>query len=250
MKSHGITSYRERNHLLRALPLVEYDQLRPVLESVSLGSGDVLHQPNQPIEYVYFPQRSVLSVLTVMSDGEAVESVTIGQEGMLGIAVFLGATASSSRGIAQVPDTAVRVRTAEFQRLLPSLPALSEMLRSYAQVMIEQASQSVACNRLHALSARCARWLLTTHDRAEGQDFRLTQEFLANMLGVHRPAVSIAAGQLQKQGLIKYHRGAVTVVDRDGLEKTSCECYEMTEKSYRRLMGPMLRSVGREAGAN
>lgn len=243
MKSHGITSYRERNHLLRALPLVEYDQLRPVLESVSLGSGDVLHEPNQHIDYVYFPQRSVLSVMTVMADGEAVESVTIGHEGMLGIAVFLGAGSSSSRGIAQVPDSSARIRSADFIRLLPLLPALSEMLRSYAQVMIEQSSQSVACNRLHALSARCARWLLTTHDRAEGQEFHLTQEFLANMLGVHRPAVSIAAGLLQKAGLIKYHRGTVTVVDRDGLEKASCECYEMTELSYTRLMGPMLRSA-------
>ena len=242
MKSHGITSYRERNHLLRALPLVEYDQLRPVLESVSLASGDVLHQPHVPIEHVYFPQRSVLSILTVMSNGEAVESVTIGHEGMLGIPVFLGATASSSRGIAQVPDSASRIRSADFVRLLPSLPALADMLRAYAQVMIEQASQSVACNRLHALSERCARWLLTTHDRAEGQEFHLTQEFLANMLGVHRPAVSIAAGLLQKAGLIKYHRGTVTVVDRAGLEKASCECYEMTEKSYHRLLGPMLRS--------
>lgn len=249
MKSLGITSHRERNHLLRGLPLVEYDKLRPLLESVSLASGDVLHEPNVPIEYVYFPQRSVLSILTVLSDGEAVESVTVGHEGMLGMAIFLGAAETSSRGIAQVPDSAVRLTADDFRRLLPSLPALSEMLRLYAQVMIEQTAQSVACNRLHALSARCARWLLSTHDRAEGMEFRLTQEFLANMLGVHRPAVSIAAGALQKDGLITYHRGKVTVLNRPSLEAASCECYEMTERSYDRLMGPMLRTEVRAAAS-
>lgn len=224
------------NRLLAGLPREDYERLLPDLESVSLGFQEVLYKPDKPIPYVYFPTTGVVSLLTLMEDGLAIEIAAVGREGMIGLPVFLEATSMPGSACTQVPGTAVRIPAERFREAVQRSGSLQRVLHRYTQALLNQIARSAACNRLHPIGERCARWLLMTHDRAGSDQFPLTHEFLAQMLGVRRATVTVAAGMLQQAGLIRYRRGKITIADRLGLETASCECYEVIRKEFDRLL--------------
>ena len=225
------------NRLLAALPKAEYDRLRPHLQKVSLPLKDILYEANSSIPHVFFPLKGVVSLVIVMDGGFSLEVGVIGNEGMVGTPVFLGSHSSPTRAISQVPGEALRLETKVFQEEMKRGGVLYGLVQRYTQTMINQISQSTVCNHRHSVEKRMCRWLLMSHDRVGTNEFPLTHEFLAQMLGVRRPTVTAAAGILQKAGLISYHRGRVTVLDRNGLEAASCECYEVVAKELDRLLG-------------
>lgn len=224
------------NKLLAALSCEEYIRLSPNLEFISLPFKQCIYQPNELIEYVYFLNSGVASVLTVMKDGGTVEVATIGNEGMVGISVLLGSDCQKSEIIAQIPGDALRMKVEVFKSQVPPGSPLHKLLLRYTQALINMLTQSVTCNRLHSVEERCCRWLLLTHDRVDSDEFPLTQEFLSQMLGVRRASVSVVAAILQKAGLITYHRGKITILDRQGLEAGSCECYQIIKDDFDRLL--------------
>jgi CRP-like cAMP-binding protein len=227
----------ERNELLRALPPEAYARLLPHLEPVEIPSGHVLWRPDEPIHAVYFPRTVVCSLLTPLADESPVESATVGCEGMVGVPVVLGAGVTHSQALGQVPGAAARVDAGHFRTWLATADGARSLLLRYAQVLIEQTAQSVACNRKHEMDERCARWLLATHDRVGSDSFSLTHQFLAAMLGVRRASVTVAAGMLQQAGLIQYRRGQVTILDRARLEEASCECHRVVRELHTRVLG-------------
>jgi CRP-like cAMP-binding protein len=224
------------NRLLAALPRDEYDRLLPHLEKVSLPLRDILYEANGSIADVFFPLNGVVS-LVIMDHGFTLEVGVIGNEGVVGTPVFLGSDRSPTRAIAQIPGAALRMEAKVFQKEIRRVGALHELVQRYTQTMINQISQSIVCNRRHSAEKRMCRWLLMSHDRVGADEFPLTHEFLAQMLGVCRPTVTAVAGKLQKARLISYHRGKITVLDRKGLEATSCECYQVVAKELDRLLG-------------
>jgi CRP-like cAMP-binding protein len=224
------------NRLLAAFPREVYERLRPDLEAVSLAQKDVVHEPYGLIPYVYFPTRCVLSLVAVMGDSSIYELTTVGREGMFGLPVVLGTVTAPYRTLTQIPGDALRLSADAFRDALDRSAAAVRLLHRYAQVLFNQVAWSSACGRAHSIEQRCARWLLMTHDRVDSGKFPLTQEFLAQMLGVRRAGVSEAAGALQKAGLIRYTRGWITVLDRDGLEAACCECHQFIRSEYRRLL--------------
>jgi CRP-like cAMP-binding protein len=226
-----------RNQLLSRLPDEEYDSLSPCFRIEHLRLGQVLYERGQPIQTVYFPCDCVLSVLAYMTDGSAVEVGTIGNEGFSGIDVVAGATTATATTICQVANDCVVMSAADFRRATAGDTSLHRITKLYLQAYISLVSQSVACNRLHTLQQRFARWILMTHERVGMDEFRLTQEFLAFMLGVHRPSVSIVAGEFQLAGLLQYKRGIITILDRPGLEGAACECYEVVKQRFGDLLG-------------
>jgi CRP-like cAMP-binding protein len=227
---------QERNRLLRALSPGAYATLLPHLEAVEITSGQVLWRPDEPIHGVYFPRTAVCSLLTPLADEAPVESATVGYEGLVGVPVVLDAPTTHTQALAQIPGAAARIDAARFRAWLPAADGALRLLLRYAQVLLEQTAQSVACNRKHEMGERCARWLLATHDRVGRDSFMLTHEFLAAMLGVRRATVTIAAGLLQQVGLIRYSRGRVTILDRERLEEASCECYRVVRGQHERLL--------------
>ena len=226
-----------KNRLLAALPRDEYDRLHPHLEKVSLPLKDILYEANGPIPHVFFPLNGVVSLVIIMEGGFTLEVGTIGNEGMVGTPVFLGSESSPTKAISQVPGEALRLETKVFQGEMKLGGPLYVYVQRYTQAMINQISQSTVCNHRHSVQKRMCRWLLMSHDRVGADEFQLTQEFLAQMLGVRRPTVTAVAGMLQKAWLISYHRGRLTVIDRKGLEAASCECYEVVAKELDRLLG-------------
>jgi CRP-like cAMP-binding protein len=186
---------------------------------------------------VYFPTNCVISLVTYLKDGTSVEMATIGLEGMVGLPVFLGSDTMPSRAFGQVAGDSLRITAAAFTAEIERNGPLVRVLNLYTQALFNQVAQTTACNRVHLVQQRCARWLLQTHDRVGSDHFFLTQEFLAQMLGVRRSGVSAAAGLLQKAGLIRYARGWMTVLDRPGLESAACECYGVIKKEFDRLFG-------------
>jgi CRP-like cAMP-binding protein len=228
---------RPANRLLRALDPELFEAVRHFLEVVDLSARDPVYERGQPIDQVYFPIDAVVSVVADMSDGAVIEVATVGREGIVGIPALLQAENDEHRAFTQVPGRALRLSTPRFLELVEASKPFERLLHRYIQALITQISRSAACNRVHSIDERAGRWLLLTHDRAGRDEFPLTQEFLAQMLGVRRPSVTTAAGMLQKAGLIKYSRGRVTVVDREGLENASCECYRVIRDEYERLVG-------------
>jgi CRP-like cAMP-binding protein len=224
------------NKLLAKLPRQELEAVSPDLEPVQLPLKYVLHSPLEPINYVFFVTRGVASLVNETETGDIVEFATIGPEGMVGFPILLGANSVPSRAIMQIPGEGLRMKAADLERALPRTPVLHKLLLRYLMALLNQIAQGTSCNRLHEVQERCARWLLHTDDRVDGNGFPLTQEFLSQMLGVHRPTVTVAAGMLQKAGLIDYTRGHVTIVDRKGLEGASCSCYHVIKKEYDRLL--------------
>lgn len=187
-------------------------------------------------EWVYFPRNFVGSLLVILASAPPVESATVGCEGLIGIGVVLGAGRSSGRAIAQIAGESVRIRASVLRKALDADAPLRRVLLRYAHALTEQTAQSVACNSRHTLEQRCARWLLATHDRAGRDQFDLRQSFLAAMLGVHRPRVTIAASRLQQAKLISYSRGKLSVIDRGGLEAVACECYASVKATFDRML--------------
>ena len=209
-----------------------------VVERVALSVKEVIYEPFEPIPYIYFPETGVTSILVIMGDGKASEVGLVGNEGMLGLPVFLGAETSPGRSYSQVPGESRRMAAPAFTEVLPRAGTLARRLQRYTQALFTQVSQSAACNNLHEIAQRCCRWLLMTHDRVGGAEFVLTHEFLAAMLGVRRASVSAVAATLQRAGLIRYHRGQMTIINRPGLEAAACECYRIITTEYDRLLGP------------
>jgi len=195
----------------------------------------VLYEPYKPIQYVYFIDCGVVSLVSIMEDGATVEVGTIGNEGMVGLPLFLGAGTTPHQTFVQVPGTATRIQAEVFKRVVSPNSFLHSLLQQYTQALFNQISQSAACNRLHSIEERCCRWLLMTHDRVESDQFELIQEFLAQMLGVRRAGVSVVAAMLQQAGLIRYSRGKMNILDRAGLEAGSCECYAIVKREFDRL---------------
>jgi CRP-like cAMP-binding protein len=213
------------NKLLLGLPSQESHAIFPQLEFERLRISDLLNETGQPIKYVYFMNSGLASILTVMADGKSVEVGLAGKEGFVGIPLLAGFSSSPTRVIVQIEGSAFRMRATLALDLLRTCPKLERRLLQYSQIVNLQATQVAACNRLHEVDERLARWLLMSQDRIGSQVVPLTQEFLAHMLGTRRSSVTVAAGTLQKAGLITYVRGSVNIVNRDGLEDAACECY-------------------------
>ena len=225
-----------RNQLLLALPSAERDRLTPLLERVPLTRRMVAYDPLQPISNVYFIETGVISIVSIMHDRTAIETATIGVEGMIGLPVYLGVDAVPEQAFVQVSGEALRMSAAAFRQITPELPALSSLLNRYAVCLFTFAAQCSGCNRVHTMEQWCARWLLMVHDRTPGDEFDLTQDFLSQMLGVRRATVSETASQLQAAGLISYSRGRIVVVNRRGLEQVTCECYGIITSTFARLL--------------
>ena len=220
------------NSLLAALPLKEGRHLIDQLEQVVLTYGEVLYEPGKQIKYVYFPNDSLVSLLTLVDRHQALEVGLVGREGMVGIPLSLGSSISPVRALVQGTGTAMRMNAAPFLKELGQSLALHLELHRYTYNLMSQITQTAACNRFHAVEARLARWLLMTHDRLQVNPFRLTQEFLSRMLGVRREGVTEAACTLHKNKLIRYSRGNITILDRKGLEAASCSCYEIVRDMH------------------
>lgn len=236
-----------RNRILAALPPQEFSVIAAHLVGVDLKLGESLHKAGDTIEQVYFPEIGFISALSVLSDGEPLEIGLIGAEGVAGVSVILGATASYSETMCQTGGGAHRIPVAAFKQVVEEAPRLRDLLLRYVHVFHVQVAQTAACNSHHELGQRLARWLLAAHDRSGVPQLSLTQELIAVMLGVRRATVSIAAGQLQVSGIIRYQHGRITIVDRVGLEHAACECYQAVTNEYRRMLGvdPAVVEAGR-----
>jgi CRP-like cAMP-binding protein len=222
------------NLLLGGLPTSLVAELMRDGEIVPLELKRILHEPDEPASHVYFPLSGVISLLTVLDDGSAVEIATVGSEGMADFAAYLDVE-SPARWLVQVPGSAVRIEASELRRIAEDSPQLRHVMHNYMLAMFVLVSQTAACNRRHPVEERCARWLLMTHDRVEEDTFPMTHEFLADMLGVRRPSVSIAMSILSKAGYTRYRRGKVEILDRKGLEEATCECYAVLMTQFQKL---------------
>ena len=233
-----------QNHLLDALLTTEYDRLFPNLELVNLPLGQVLYESGGQLEYVYFPTNSIISLLYVMENGASAEIAIVGNEGILGISLFMGGETTPSRAVVQSAGVGYRLKgsllKAEFNRAGP----VQRLLLRYTQALITQMAQTAVCNRHHSVEQQLCRWLLLSLDRLESNELSMTQELIANMLGVRREGVTEAACKLQTAGLIHYSRGHITVIDRPTLEKRSCECYEVVKTEFERLL-PSLHGIAK-----
>ncbi len=227
-----------QNRLLSSLPRDVQIRLLPRMEKISFGLKQILYDAGQPIAHVYFPLSGVISLLITLKAGETVEVATTGNEGVVGTSLLLGTERSSFKAVCQVTGQALKMRADAFRRSVEEHPELGALVRRYAQALVDQIAQTTACNHVHSVQARMCRWLLMTHDRVGADEFHLTQEFLAQMLGVRRPSVTVAAGLLQKAGLIRYQRGRIRITDRPGLESGACECYETVRQEFDRLLTP------------
>jgi CRP-like cAMP-binding protein len=225
-----------RNRILAALPDDELARLRERMELVPMQVRQVVFEPNRVMEHVYFPEDLVASILGLMEDGSAVETATVGNEGMVGVPVFLGAMQMAGQGFIQVSGNAWRLPAGALREEVRRGGALAGLLGRYTQALFTLVAQSSACNRKHTVEQRCARWLLMTHDRVAADTFDLTQLFLSHMLGVRRATVTEAAGALQARMLIEYTRGRMTIVDRAGLEAASCPCYGIIRAEFARML--------------
>ncbi|MFT8245749.1 Crp/Fnr family transcriptional regulator [Roseomonas sp. BN140053] len=226
-----------RNRLLRALPESSLARLRPFLNPVELSLRQVLHDPERPIETVYFPETGWISMIAPLEDGEGAEVGMIGPDGVVGIPVVLGGDCDDLEALVQNAGTALSIGTGALREAMAADPVLQGLLLRYALVHLGQVSRTAACNGRHSTEQRLARWLLMAHDRTVGDEFTMTHEFLAIMLGLRRAGVTVAAGALQRAGLIRYQRGCITVTDRPGLESASCECYSIVRRDMERLLG-------------
>lgn len=224
-----------RNRLLERLEPVDLHRLVRRMHHVPVLAGQSLSDGDRPANSVYFPETAVASVLVSLRDGTTIEVGTVGSEGVVGLPIFLGAPSHRFQVIGQIAGEAYRMDAGLFRREVESSRRLHELLHTYTQAFLIQLAQTVACNRHHPVEARAARWLLTTSDRLGNGAFRLTQEFLAMMLGVHRPSVSLAAAALQEAGAIAYRRGTIRITDRDLLQRKSCECYETVQSEFATL---------------
>jgi CRP-like cAMP-binding protein len=226
-----------QNRLLARLADEHYEALLPSFELVHNDIRETLHERDRPIPYVYFPCNCAHSCTIVLENGSMVEVGTIGNEGFSGVELLLKGEAATETVICQIPGESIRMGAADFLDAVNGQTPLRRITECYFLGYLSQVSQSVACNRMHTIEERFARWLLVSHDRVRNEEFLLTQEFVATMLGVHRPSVSMVAAAFQKTGLIEYSRGRMKILDRPGLEHMSCECYAAVRAQFRRVLG-------------
>lgn len=228
--------YNSKNRLLAALPKEEYERLLPHLELVYLELKQILYIPNEPIEYIYFVNSGIVSLLTLMENGEAIEVATVGNESMVGLPVFLGVSTIPGEAFSQIPGSAMRMKASVFRREVTPGSVIYSLLQRYTQALFNQIAQSAACNRLHSIEERFCRWMLMTQDRVSSNEFPMTHEFLGQMLGVRRASVSVTAAVLQKAGIIQYNRGKMRIIDRPQMENIACECYGVIKTEFDRLL--------------
>ena len=236
----GASSNPHQNHLLDALPRNDFERVASHLELLPMELGDVLYESGAKLRHVYFPTTAIISLLYVMEDGASAEIAIVGNEGLLGISLFMGGDTTPSRAVVQSAGYAYRLRADLLKSEFSRFGSTMQLLLRYTQALITQMSQTAVCNRHHSLDQQLCRWLLLSLDRLQTNDLSMTQELIANMLGVRREGVTEAAGKLQAAGLIQYRRGRIAVLDRNGLESRTCECYQVVKTEYDRLL-PMAR---------
>jgi CRP-like cAMP-binding protein len=226
-----------KNHLLAALPQEEYERILPHLGQVSFKLGEVVYESGGQMDHIYFPTTAIISLLYMMENGSSAEMGIAGNEGLVGVALFMGGNTMPNRAVIQSAGGAVRMKAKVLQDEFARGGAFQRLLLRYTQALLTQMSQTAVCNRLHAIEKQLCRWLLLSHDRLDSDELVMTQELIANMLGVRREGVTSAAGRLQEQGLISYVRGHIQILDRRGLEAAVCECYKVVKDEYDRLLG-------------
>ena len=224
------------NHLLASLPSDESKRWLPLLEPIDLPLGDVLYESGKTLDYVYFPTTAIVSLLYVMENGASAEIAVVGNEGIVGVSLFMGGGSTPSRGVVQSAGKGFRLAAVSMKDEFDRAGPVMHLLLRYTQALITQMAQTAVCNRHHSLDQQLCRWLLLSLDRLQGSELRMTQDLIANMLGVRREGVTEAALRLQTAGLIQYARGHIKVLDRPGLEKRTCECYAVVKKEYDRLL--------------
>jgi CRP-like cAMP-binding protein len=226
----------QRNHLLAALPRNEFERLRPDLQLVPLALGEVLYESGTPLRHVYFPIDSIVSLLYVMADGASAETALVGNDGVIGISLFMGGESTPSRAVVQSAGYAYRLEGGLLKMEFIRAGAMQHLLLRYTQALLTQMAQTAVCNRHHSLDQQLCRWLLLSLDRLPSNELVMTQELIANMLGVRREGVTEAAKKLQEAGLIQYSRGRITILDRLGIEARTCECYAVVKRESDRLL--------------
>ena len=226
----------KKNHLLESLPAAEWQRWEPLLESVDLPLGLVLHESGSALSHVYFPTTAIVSLLYVMENGASAEIAVVGNEGIVGVSLFMGVETTPSRAVVQSSGKGYRLSAARMKAEFNLASPVVHLLLRYTQALLTQMAQTAVCNRHHSLDQQLCRWLLLSLDRLHGNELVMTQELIANMLGVRREGVTEGALKLQRAGLIRYSRGHITVLDRAGLESRSCECYAVVKKEYDRLL--------------
>jgi len=233
---NALSPHPTENHLLAALPDAEWQRWLPQLERVEMPLGQVLYESGDTLSHVYFPTTAIVSLLYVMENGASAEIAVVGNEGIVGISLFMGGDSTSSRAVVQSAGRGLRLRAQIMKDDFNRSGGVLHLLLRYTQALITQMAQTAVCNRHHSLDQQLCRWLLLSLDRLQSSELVMTQELIANMLGVRREGVTEGALKLQQAGLIRYARGHISVLDRDGLEKRSCECYAVVKKEYDRLL--------------
>lgn len=231
------TTGEVKNRLLAALPVEEYERLLPHLNQVSFTLGEVIYESGEHQDYVYFPVTAIVSLLYLMEDGSSAEMGLTGNEGVVGIALFMGGDTMPNRAVVQNAGIASKIKAKVLQDEFARGRQLQKLLLRYTQALITQISQTAVCNRLHTVEQQLCRWFLLSHDRVQGDELAMTQTLIANMLGVRREGVTIAAGRLQDMGAISYFRGHIKILDRKKVEACVCECYRVVKDEFERLLG-------------
>jgi len=237
VRKQTVARNTQRNRLLESLPHAESTHLRALMEPIRPRVNDVLYEQLTPIDYVYFPDGGVFSLLREMRDGSTVEIGAVGNEGMVGLAAFHGASVTTDRVICQITGPALRMPVDRFKQIVTPEHPLHARMHLYTQAFMLHLAQAVACNRLHSATERYARWLLIAHDRVGRDEFALTQQFMAIMLGVRRTTVSEIAGSFRDQGILQYHQGRMTIDNRAALEAAACECYKVVRTYFEDILG-------------
>jgi CRP-like cAMP-binding protein len=225
------------NRILEKLPPDERTRLNPDLQEIDLSLGDVVYGSGERLEYVCFPTSCIVSLIYIMEDGAVAEMGLVGNDGIVGVALFMGGDTVPNRAVVQLAGKALRLKASRLQEEFRRGGSLQRMLLRYTQALVTQISQTAVCNRLHSVEQRLSRWLLLCHDRVRSNELIMTQEFISNMLGGRRQSVTVAAGRLSDRGVIEYSRGHIKVLDRGGLEASACECYQVVRTELDRLLG-------------
>lgn len=236
------TPQPQQNHLLEALPESDYLRIQPLLEYVTMPLGQTLYESGGQLQHVYFPTTSIVSLLYVLASGASAEIAVVGNEGVLGISLFMGGDTTPSRAVVQSAGYGYRMRSSLLKVEFNRGGAMMHLLLRYTQALMTQMTQTAVCNRHHSIEQQLCRWLLLSLDRLSALDLHMTQELIANMLGVRREGVTEAAGKLQRAGMIEYSRGHILVLDRPKLESTVCECYQVVKTEFNRLLPDMQRN--------
>ena len=234
-----------KNYLLAALPPAEFAKIEQKLDMVSFKLGDVIYESGDLLEHVYFPTTAIVSLLYVMENGATAEIGIVGNDGLIGVSLFMGGDTTTSRAVIQSAGKAARMKVADLKAEFKRGGIFQELLLRYTQALMTQISQTAVCNRLHSVDQQLCRWLLLSHDRLETDSLVMTHDLISNMLGVRREGITLAAQKLAKRKLITNVRGTMTIIDRKGLEASVCECYKVVNDEYNRLMG---RGISRTFG--